>query len=117
MSKPSLVTLTIKFMFLSAFYVSSVSGNSDFDYAAAKSSDFNGIWSGVVECSKSPDKYPQVKVEIRDGTGYLMNFGDKGSVVSGDLDLDNGWAINFRLMVDAVYAPVKGYCKRNDNRG
>lgn len=65
MSKPSLVTLTTKFLFLFVCYTSSVSGNFNFDYAAAKLGDFNGTWTGVVECGKSPEKNPRVKVEIK----------------------------------------------------
>lgn len=63
-----------------------VSGSSDFDYAAAKLSDFDGTWIGVVECGKSPEKNPRVMIEIRDGVGYLTNFGDRESVVSAELD-------------------------------
>ena len=98
MPMSSLVTLTTRFLFLFASYASGVSASFEFDYSTAKLSDFDGIWSGVVECSKSPDKNPRVRVEIRDGVGYLTNFGDEGSVVNSDLNPGNGkikWSGHF----------------------
>lgn len=62
-------------------------GNHNIDFASMSTSDFNGTWTGVVECVTDGKRFDRgIEVSVISGQSRLYNFGDTQTDVYGKID-------------------------------